>query len=408
MDNRDISHQSRSIMIVSNRDAFGQEVSNAFATDENSTVTTENDSFKSMNGRAGRLVFDFDVVIFEADPDDDGEVEAIRDLLSKRTGDTVFLALTHNDVSIVKVRELRKIGIDEVLPMSTDSEGIRSVIGEQIRARRGPEPSVHDGPLALGQVIPVTQSRGGAGSTTVAVNLASSLADGGKSIFQKASKRSVVLLDFDLQFGNSNVLLDLEDNGGFLQIIDSVKAVDDRMVASTLQRHPLGFDVLCAPAQVIPLQSVRPDLVENMLDILKKRYDYIIVDLPRAAVDWVEPVLKCAAQLVIVSDTSVPSVRQTRRLMELYREESVALSVTVVINRERKPFIKSEHIREAEKVLEAKFIHWLPDQPKVARKAVDLGRPIIEMKPRSDLGKALKLLASAMTAAEQHVQRKNN
>lgn len=399
-------HQPRSIIIVSERVSFSQEISGVFSMEDNNTITTANESFKMMNGRAGSLVFDQDVVIFEADPDDADEIQAVKELLKKRTNGTIFLALTGNEVSITKARELKKIGIDEVLPLSIDSDGIRAAVDEKLSAMRAPEQNLFNGFSALGQVIPVTQSRGGIGSTTIAVNLASTLVGRDKTMFKKATRKSVVLLDLDLQFGNSNVFLDLEDKGGFLNIIDSAEKVDERFVGSTLQRHALGFDVLCAPAQVVPLHSMRPDLVQDIIEILKMKYDYIIIDLPRAVVDWVEPVLKSASKLVIVTDTSVPCVRQARRLMDLYREDSVALPVEVVVNRERRPMLKSEHVREAEKVLETKLIHWLPDNPKVARSAVDLGRPIVDMKPKSDLGKALTLLASALSDSEQTVNRK--
>ena len=60
--------------------------------------------------------------------------------------------------------------------------------------------------------------------------------------------------------------------------------------------------------------------------------------------------------------------------------------------------MRSEHIREAEKVLKTKLTHWLPDNPKIARSAVDLGHPIAQTKPRSDLGKALSKIAATIGA----------
>ncbi len=397
MDRSSTSTRQRSIMIVSESDSFADVISKAFPTEENTKITTKNESFKAMNGHAVDLAFDHDVVIFEADPDNRTEVQAIETLLAHRADGTVFLAMTDNDVSIVKARQLREIGIDEVLPISIDSDGLRAVVEEQIGARRTPQKEFHDGPSAHGQLFVVGQSRGGAGATTVATNLAYSLANGPKSLFRKGEQSRVVLLDFDIQFGNSNVFLDLEDKGGFLQIIEANEEPDDHFLMSTLQTHPLGFDVLCAPTPVIPLQSVRPDLIENMLDLLRDRYDYIIVDLPRAIVDWVEPVLKRAASLILVTDISVPCVRQSRRLIDFYRETNVGLPIEVVVNRDRRPLIKSEHVREVENVLETRLNHWLPDNTKVARSAVDLGRPVVEMKPKSDLGKALINLGTALS-----------
>ena len=108
-----------------------------------------------------------------------------------------------------------------------------------------------------------------------------------------------------------------------------------------------------------------------------------------------------------MTDTSVPCVRQAKRLIDLYGEDNVGLPVQVVINRDRKPMLRSDHIREAETLLDTRFDHWLPDNPRLARRAVDLGRPVAAMKPSSDLGKALRKLGAAISATQQNANRKN-
>ena len=398
--------KSRAIMLVTENEAIAQMVADVFPATEDNKVTGNATSFKALNGTAHQLAFKHDLVIFEIDPDDASEVQAIEEVLALRDDDTVFVALTQNDLSISKARELRKIGIDEVLPVSIDSEGLKSAVSEKIRARKIQLPMVLDGAAALGRVIPIAKSRGGIGASTVAVNLACSLVGGKGSFFRKSAKSRVALLDFDLQFGNANVFLDLEDNGGFLQLIENAEEPDDHFLSSILQDHALGVDVLCAPAPMVPLQSMRSDLIERMLDLLQRRYDYIVIDLPSAVVEWVEPIFKRATQLTLVTDTTVPCVRQARRLIDFYREANVSLPVEVVVNRERNALIKPSHVREAEKVLETKLKHWLPDNHKVARNSVDLGRPVVDLKPQSDLGKALAKLADAMSADVQAVATK--
>lgn len=395
-----------SVMIVSERESFGQVMSEVFPPDGKNVVTSRTESFKSMNGHAGDIAFKHDVVIFEADPDDDGEVQAVRDLLGQRSGDTVFLAMTGNDVSISKARQLRDIGVDDVLPLSISGDDLRSTITEKLETRRAPQQRETSGGPALGKVIAVTQARGGIGATTVAVNLACNLV-GKSTLFHKAEKRRVALLDLDLQFGNTNVFLDLEDNGGFLQLLEAGKEPDARFVASAMQSHPLGIDVLSAPVQVVPLHAVPVRLVEQILDLLQQQYDYIVVDLPRALVEWVEPVIRKASQLVLVTDTTVPCVRQARRQIDFYREDNVGLPIEVVVNREKRPMIRSEHVREAEKILKTSLTHWLPENPGVAREAVDLGRPVAALKPRSDLGKALAKTALALSVGQTTEKRKS-
>ncbi|WP_377192748.1 AAA family ATPase [Ruegeria meonggei] len=394
-------------MLVSESDVIARVVADVFPADEDNKVTSNATSFQALNGAAIQLASDHDVVIFEIDPVDADEVQAIEDVLARRDDDTLFIALTQNDLSITKARELRRIGVDDVLPLSIDGEELKAALSEKINARTLAQPLVLGDASALGKVIPVAKSRGGVGASTVAANLACALVGGKGNFFRKSARSRVALLDFDLQFGNSNVFLDLEDNGGFLQLIESDEKPDDHFLSSILQQHTLGVDVLCAPAPMVPLQSMRPDLVEGIFDLLQRRYDYIVVDLPCAIVEWVEPIFKRATQLALVTDTTVPCVRQARRLIDFYREANMALPVEIVVNRERNKLVRPSHVREAEKVLETKLKHWLPDNPKVARNSVDLGRPVVEMKPQSDLGKALTKLATAVTADVQPVATKN-
>ncbi|WP_170569226.1 AAA family ATPase [Ruegeria atlantica] len=395
--------KSHSVMLVSENEAIAQIVADVFPADEDNLITENASSFQALNGTALQLAFKHDLVIFEIDPDDAGEVAAIKDVLEHRDDSTLFVALTQNDLTITKARELRKIGIDEVLPLSIDSEGLKAAVSEKISARSTPQTAFQNAAATLGKVIPVAKARGGAGASTVAVNLACSLAGGKGSMFRKAKKSRVALLDFDLQFGNSNVFLDLEDNGGFMQLIENAEKPDDRFLSSILQEHAMGVDVLCAPAPMVPLHSMRPEIVEGMLDLLQQRYDYIVIDLPCAIVEWVEPIFKRADQLALVTDTTVPSVRQARRLIDFYREANMTLPVEIVVSRERNTLMRPSHVREAEKVLETKLRHWLPDNPKVARNSVDLGRPIVDIKPQSDIGKALGKLAAAVSAEVQPV-----
>ncbi|WP_081894599.1 AAA family ATPase [Ruegeria halocynthiae] len=407
MENSVSNLKSHSVMLVSESDVIARVVADVFPADEDNKVTSNATSFQALNGAAIQLASDHDVVIFEIDPVDADEVQAIEDVLARRDDDTLFIALTQNDLSITKARELRRIGVDDVLPLSIDGEELKAALSEKINARTLAQPLVLGGASALGKVIPVAKSRGGVGASTVAANLACALVGGKGTFFRKSAKSRVALLDFDLQFGNSNVFLDLEDNGGFLQLIESDEKPDDHFLSSILQQHTLGVDVLCAPAPMVPLQSMRPDLVEGLLDLLQRRYDYIVVDLPCAIVEWVEPIFKRATQLALVTDTTVPCVRQARRLIDFFREANMALPVEIVVNRERNKLVRPSHVREAEKVLETKLKHWLPDNPKVARNSVDLGRPVVEMKPQSDLGKALTKLATAVTADVQTVATKN-
>ena len=388
----------RNILVLTENAALSESIRGALSGTDQTKVSSEASTVSGMNGKAADLAFGHDLIIFEADPDNETELNAITALSTKRRAGAVFIALTDGDVSLAKVRRLRSAGVDDVLPTSISTEDLGAVLESSLKDMRQKHMQIPDGAAKEGAIIAIAQARGGIGSTTVAVNLARSLVNQ-KVSFRRHRTHRVALVDFDLQFGNANVFMDIEDNGGFLKLIEANDSPDAKYMHSIMQRHRSGVDVLSAPLPIAPLNALRPDIAGTILDVLRAEYDYVVVDLPRAMVDWLEPVLTRATRLAIVTDTSVPCIRQSKRMLDFYREANVGLPVDLIVNREKKPVLRSQHLKEAETALEARFAHWIPDNPRIARKAADLGKPITDLFPRSDISKAFRTLASYTLAA---------
>ncbi len=395
--------KNHSILIVTPNTALADGAREYFAAHLQGSVSTEDTKLTDMNGHASKLIGRHDVVIFDADPSDASQIRELSGVLAGAGKDKIYFAMTERDVTVTEARKLRDIGVEEVLPISLERDELFGIVEESIRRRTFVREAEGSWQQQEGIVVPVMQSRGGAGSTTVAVNLACSLV-GKSTLFRKSNKKKVALLDLDLQFGNANVFLDLEDNGGLLDLIESHVIPDASYLNGILQSHGTGIDVLAAPRSVVPLSALNAELVGTMLDELRHDYDAIVVDMPRAMVDWVEPVISRASRVVMVTDTAVPSVRQARRMIDFLHEEHFGLDVTLAINRESRPLLKSQHHREAEKVLGRKLEHWLPESTKICRSAADLGRPVVEMKPGSEFSKAITRLASQIAESKQNAR----
>jgi len=389
-----MEQEKKSILVVSENTDFSRSIADIFRADLNMNVTTEAATFSKMNGKGTRLASENDVVIFDADPDDAEETKAISHILSGDKKKAIFLALTEDDISLVKARKLQNIGIDEVLPKSITGSDLNEIVTGSLR-KNGVLNLDQADRVEEGHVIAISQTRGGVGATTLAVNLALCLT-GKKSFLKKAKGNRVALIDFDLQFGNVHVYLDLEDNGSFQHLLETGDTPDANYIHGMLQKHPSGLEVLNTPAALVPLNSLTPLLVTKIISHLKADFDYVIIDLPRAMVDWVEPVLQRSNQLLLVTDTSVPCVRQARRMKDFYSEIHIGLPVELVVNREKKPMVKSAHHKDAEAALDSKFAHWLPYNPKLARRAIDLGKPVSEIAPSSNLGKGFEMIARSV------------
>jgi pilus assembly protein CpaE len=362
-----------------------------------SQVTTRLSGIADLGARAAELFVAHDLVVFEVDPDDEAEMAALRkDLVRSRPATTRLLALTKPDLSLTQARALMQMGLDDVLPYSLSPEELKTAFSQKLQAAPQEARSVASAApqaRAGGAIIAVAASRGGVGATTVAVNLAALLLSH-KGLFKKKPTKKVVLVDLDLQFGSAGVMLDIEDNGGMARILKSPTPPDMDFLKTIMVEHPSGLHVLTAPTEPVPLDAMKAGHVAGILDALRKEYDYVVVDMPRALVLWLEPLLKRTDRMLLVTDTSVPAIRQCRRLMDIYQEEHFGLNIEIVINGEKQPFMLSSHQKEAAKLLEAKFRNWLPRDEWPVRTAADRGVPLVTMSKRSPLSAAYRRLVS--------------
>lgn len=388
--------KNRSVLLISANSQISETVSKALAEYPNVSVRTESETLANMNGSARKLAFGNDIVIVTADPDDNSEVSALRELLTHPHENTHVVAMTDGGLPLSKAMVLTRAGVDEVLPYTGSASELAEALGSTIAdtaRRQQPLVLVHTPPAVRGKLIAVTKARGGGGATTLAVNLAHCLLDVGGFV-KKAPRNKVALIDFDLQFGNLGVYLDIEDKGTMMQIIRRNSAPDANFMNTALVRHPSGLCVLPAPVEATPLDALSSETVGGLLDTLMAEFDYVVVDMPPALVTWLEPILSRADRLLVVADSSVASVRQTRRLLDILTEDQPKLRAEVVVTRETKPMMLSHHHKQAVAALERPLSHWIPDNMRVMREAIDRGKPVCEIASGSNIAKAVKRMSA--------------
>ncbi|MEM6387528.1 MAG: AAA family ATPase [Pseudomonadota bacterium] len=383
--------KSTSVLLVSDDKGVSNAVTVALTDKPRVRLTAENRSVASLNGAAVKMAAENDIVVFATDPGNKEDLSAIEALHAERGEHSIFLALADRDISLARARALTDAGVDDVLPFPVTGDELARQMEKWLQKAAGSRSNSGK----EGAVIVVAQARGGIGATTVAVNLADQMLVR-KNRFRRDPSNSVAIVDLDLQFGAVGDFLDVEAQEGLMQLATGDLMPDQMWVEQSLTETPGGLSVLTAPADFMPLDAINAKQIETLVNALRTTHDYVVIDMPRALVDWIEPVIGGADQVVIVTDTTVPSIRATQRLMDFYLADNPGLDIEVVINHEKRPMMLAAHHKEAAKVLEKKFEHWLAHDVKAARSAVDYGKPLSEVAPRSDLTKGIGGLARAL------------
>src|SRR5690606_35830780 len=371
---------AKSLLVIAPEPRVSEAIAAAFAGDAGVRVDRRTATLAGLNGHAIEALATYDVILFQTNPNDQADLAAIRELVAHRREQTKLIALADGDISLAQARALSDAGVDEVLPLPPDaltSTQERSHASGSTRATR---------------IIAVAQARGCIVSTTLAVNLSDHLATGA-GLKRSDPRPKVALVDLDLQFGTVGSFLDLVEQDTLLKLAMDGTVPDATFLEQSMATLPNGLSVLAAPARFAPLDALRAEQVAAILDTLRQTCDYVVVDLPRALVGWIEPVIERADEMLIVTDISVPSIRHCRRLIDFLTQDNPALPVEIVVNHQRKPLFRSKLQREAAKALDRRLDHWLPHDPSAAAVAADRGQPLSQSAPRSALGKATRALA---------------
>jgi pilus assembly protein CpaE len=376
------------MLVISPDQSVARAISDAVSALPNLQLQSEIATIGQMNGKAVQLLSGRDVVVFQADAADPAELDALRRLAAERRGKTHFVALADERMSFAQVRSLTDAGADEVLPLPAQGGDLGAAL-----ARLGER---SDASAGKGRLFAVIQARGGIGATTLAVNLADQLCP--PKTRSAGTSKGVALVDLDLQYGTIGSMLDLPEQDALFQLALDGTMPDAQFLDLAMKTLPSGLSVLPAPSRIGPADSLSAEQVEALLALLRARAEYVVADLPHVMVPWMEPVLRQADTILLVSDTTVPAIRHSRRLIDFLTVDHPDLPVRLVLNHESRPMFRSAALREASRALERPLDVWLPHDGRAARAAVDRGLPLSRVAGRSALTRAIRRLAKSLAA----------
>ncbi|MFI5378569.1 MAG: AAA family ATPase [Tepidisphaerales bacterium] len=238
------------------------------------------------------------------------------------------------------------------------------------------------------KIVHLIPSQGGCGSTTVACNVAASLARDHKT----------VLLDLDLIRGAAASSFDLHPRYTIADIMESTDKLDPQLLDSALSLHaPSGLAVLARPELAEDSQRVTQPGMARLLSVLGRMYDYVVIDSLMHIDPVYNTVLQAADLNILVMQLNVPSAKNTERFVNSMRRLGIDSSkIQIVVNRYVK---KGWDIapEEVERTLGLKINWMIPNDFKNAIAAINYGEPVVLRTPKADMSLSLFDLADTLT-----------
>jgi pilus assembly protein CpaE len=329
-----------------------------------------------------------DVLMLDVEVNDAGELEALRHLV-RRMPLRTMVVVTSRDAEIKDIRSLMRFGVADYIPQPISRSELRSTLEEAIqRSLAGNSNS-----RPTGQIYTVVGAGGGAGVTTLAIQLADELMHGNST-----EKRQVCLLDFDIQFGNAGFSLDLDTGRGMFELLQDHSKLDPVHLRSVMAQHKSGLDVLTGSQTVLPLDAVTPEAAEHILAIARNEYDHVVVDLPRACTDWSLSVLGASDIIFLVTNDKVASLDRARRTLRMLAEQNLgAVPLMVVANGLDSGWGTRQKLKQAEAVLGRKIDFCVRNDAKTLNSALDRGVFLRDVKKRSPIEQDVRKLIGYAT-----------
>lgn len=314
--------------------------------------------------------------------DAENPVEAGRALLAAcDMSSRLVLIGVHNDINVY--RELQRAGVADYLVKPIDPQRLVDAIEGATRVTTHASPDSHKI-----NVVAVVGARGGVGASTIAVNTAWMIAH--------ELGKTVTLLDLDLQFGTVALSLDLEPSNGLREAFENPDRVDGLFIASAMTHESERLYVMSAEEPLEDECVLNPSAFDLLLDALPGEFDLVVVDLPNRLAAQQRRLLALCHSVVIVTDMSVPGMRDTARLAQLVRDAAPEAQISVVVNRTGAN--KSAELPKAEFVrgIEMPVKHFVPFDPKVVGQAINSGKPLAAINRKAEVVTAMRGLCETM------------
>jgi pilus assembly protein CpaE len=305
-------------------------------------------------------------------------------------GTRVIVVGKQND--IILYRELVRRGVSDYLMAPT------SVI-EVIRAISG----LFSAPDAkpVGRTIAVVGAKGGVGASTVAHNIAYSIA--------RDLLLDSVVTDLDLPFGTAGLDYNQDPPQGIADAVFSPERIDTGFVDRLLSKCTDHLSLLAAPATLDRVYDFSSDAFDGVLDILRTAVPCIVLDVPHLWTGWAKRALVSADEILVVASPDLANLRNAKNLVDLLRQTRpndrhphYCLNQVGVPKR---PELKAADFAKA---LESDPVAVIPFEPQLFGTAANNGQMIAEVGANQRAAETFRQLAQLLTGRIEVKRQRSN
>lgn len=266
----------------------------------------------------------------------------------------VLVVASESDPSVLL--EAMRAGANEFLQEPLSSAALEQGISRLLTHRATP--------TAGGEVFAFIGAKGGVGTTTAAVNVATALA--------KVAPSQTLLADLHLTHGDAALLFGAEPRFSIVDALENTHRFDEAFFRGLVTPTKAGPDLLASSDRaMLPYGDVQR--FRSVVEFAAQLFRYVVLDVPRADGAALEA-LGTATQIVVVANQELAAARSASRIAAALRHRYGRDRVSVIVSRVDKHAEITQ--TDIEKVVGSKIEHMLPSDYRLALDALNRGRPL--------------------------------
>ncbi|HEX8582424.1 MAG TPA: AAA family ATPase, partial [Acidimicrobiales bacterium] len=308
------------------------------------------------------------------------------------------------ELSTEVLQQALRSGVRDVLAAPVDAAQLQAAV-HRVAATlvpmapggRGGGPPGDTGADSVARVITVFSTKGGAGKSVMAANLAVVLA--------RRATKPVVLVDADLQFGDAAVMLKLAPQRTIVDAVGSIDRLDAAFLQSLLVRHePSGLLVLPAPLEPAFADQIGASDMSRIVELLRTFCEYVVVDTPAYFNEVVLSLIEASDDVLLVAGLDIPNIKNVKIGLQTLRLLNTPMDkLRLVLNRSNSK-VKLD-AGEVERTLQIKADAMVPSDV-VVPQSVNKGVPVVMDAPKSGVAKAIVGLADLFAPVAETSRRR--
>jgi pilus assembly protein CpaE len=310
--------------------------------------------------RVARDASTMDLILVDIRGDASSAMASIERLRGAAPAAAIFVIAQGTDPNLIL--QSMRAGANEFFTWPPEDEAFHGAV-RRIAARR----ETAQGARPAATTLVFFGSKGGAGTTTVAVNCGVELA--------RLSKKSTVIVDLKPGLGEVGLFLGVRPRFTIIDAIDNLHRLDREFLKELVIKHKSGLEILGGSDQFDRPGGNDGGAIEELFRLLARQYEYILVDAGSQINSCSVAALYTADQMFLVANPDVPSVRNAQRLLDRVRQlGACGERVRILLNRAAEPYpIPPKQIEGA---LGHPIHHTFPSDYKTVSTALNSGVPL--------------------------------